>query len=109
MRHFTPRLSDELSLAELLFDFFEFYSEFNFNTKGVSVVTGNSWGKPDTAPLYIQNPLERHLNVARNVSKEEVVRLKSKAKEFVYMGKGMNIIQSLRDPSISSKKSHNLF
>ncbi|ODM92369.1 Poly(A) RNA polymerase, mitochondrial [Orchesella cincta] len=76
MKHFSPQTQGE-SAAELLFDFFEFYSEFDFNSKGVSLVTGSSWGKPDTGPLYIQNPLERHLNVARNVSKEEVIRFKS--------------------------------
>lgn len=78
-------------MAELLFQFFEFYSEFDFNTKGVSLLTGSAWGKPDAGPLYIQNPLERHLNVARNVSKEEVTRFKSKAKEFLYTGKGLSL------------------
>lgn len=105
LRHFTPRTDPPESLAELLFDFFEFYSEFDFNSKGVSLITGNSWGKPDAGPLYIQNPLERHLNVARNVSKEEVSRFKSKAKEFLYMGKGMNILRSApHNQNPSSKK-----
>ncbi|CAL8120410.1 unnamed protein product [Orchesella dallaii] len=100
LKHFSPQTQGE-SVAELLFDFFEFYSEFDFNSKGVSLVTGSSWGKPDSGPLYIQNPLERHLNVARNVSKEEVTRFKSKAKEFLYMGKGMNILQKPGSTSAS--------
>lgn len=104
LRHFTPRTDPPQSLAELLFDFFEFYSEFDFNSKGVSLITGNSWGKPDAGPLYIQNPLERHLNVARNVSKEEVSRFKSKTKEFLYMGKGMNILRSAPHNQNSSSK-----
>jgi len=76
LKHFSPQCGSE-SVSELLFQFFEFYSEFDFHTKGISLLTGSAWGKPDAGPLYIQNPLERHLNVARNVSKEEVVRFKS--------------------------------
>jgi tRNA nucleotidyltransferase (CCA-adding enzyme) len=78
-------------VAELLFEFFEFYSEFDFLSKGVCLLTGSAWGKPDASPLYIQNPLERHLNVARNVSKEEVSRFKSKAKEFIFAGKSFGL------------------
>lgn len=83
---FTPQ-NDEKTPAELLYQFFEFYSEFDFTSRGISLFTGSAWGKPDAGPMYIQNPLERHLNVARNVSKEEIGRLKSKAKEYLNNGK----------------------
>lgn len=89
MKFFTPQNSTS-SLAELLYGFFEFYSEFDFNSKGISLYTGSSWGKPDSGPMYLQNPLERHLNVSRNVSREEVVRFKSKSKEFLCTGKGLD-------------------
>jgi len=90
-KFFTPQ-NQTSSLSELLYEFFEFYSEFDFTSKGVSLFTGTAWGKPDAGPMYIQNPIERHLNVARNVSKEEISRLKSKTKEFLYMGKGLGVI-----------------
>jgi poly(A) RNA polymerase len=89
LKFFTPQNSSS-SLAELLYGFFEFFSEFDFNSKGISLYTGSSWGKPDSGPMYLQNPLEMHLNVSRNVSREEVVRFKSKSKEFLYLGKGLD-------------------
>lgn len=94
LKFFTPQ-NNSSSLAELLYGFFEFYSEFDFNSKGISLYTGSAWGKPDTGPMYLQNPLERHLNVARNVSKEEVVRFKSKIKEFLFAGKGLALHKNL--------------
>lgn len=39
-------------------------------------MTGKSIAKPDHSPLYIENPLERSLNVSKNVSPEEVLRLR---------------------------------
>jgi len=76
MTFFSPQ-NKSSSLAELLFEFYEFYSEFDFNTKGISLFTGGAWGKPDSGAMYLQNPLERHLNVARNVSREELSRFKN--------------------------------
>jgi len=49
-------------------EFFEFYADFNFAEHGVSVVTGSVMDKPDpSVPVYIKNPLERELNVSKNV------------------------------------------
>ena len=93
-KFFTPQ-NQSSNLEELLYEFFEFYSEFDFTSKGISLFTGSAWGKPDSGPMYIQNPIERHLNVSRNVSKEEVTRLKSKTKEFVYMGKGLGSLKGV--------------
>jgi len=76
-KFFTPKKTNA-SIATLLFEFFEFYSEFEFGSKGISLfAAAGIWGKPDSSAMYIQNPLERHLNVARNVSREEIVRFKS--------------------------------
>jgi poly(A) RNA polymerase, mitochondrial len=63
------------SLESLLAHFFEFYSSFDFGSKGVSLVAGREIAKPEHSPLYIENPLERYLNVSKNVSPEETVRL----------------------------------
>ncbi|KAF4525477.1 hypothetical protein B566_EDAN004889 [Ephemera danica] len=63
------------SLEELFRGFFEFYSQFDFASRGISLVTGKNLLKPDHSPLFIENPLERSLNVSKNVSAEETLRL----------------------------------
>lgn len=63
-------------LQTLLFKFFEFYSQFDFEDKAISINVGKAIRKPNTLPLYIVNPLEQSLNVSRNVSYEECERLK---------------------------------
>lgn len=65
------------SLESLLRGFFEFFDKFNFRERGMSIVTGKDFVKPVHCALYIQNPLDRDLNVSRNVTLEEVERLKT--------------------------------
>jgi len=58
---------------ELLMEFFEFFADFNFSEHGVSVVNGSVVEKVDpSAPVYIENPLERELNVSKNVLEEHL-------------------------------------
>ena len=53
---------------ELLMEFFKFYADFNFAEHGISVITGSVVKKPDpSVPVYIENPLERELNVSKNI------------------------------------------
>lgn len=59
------------SLDELLLQFFEFYSHFDFNQRAISLNVGSSILKPDHSPMYIVNPLETILNVSKNVNLEE--------------------------------------
>lgn len=59
------------SLDELLLQFFEFYSHFDFNQRAISLNMGSSILKPDHSPMYIVNPLETVLNVSKNVNLEE--------------------------------------
>lgn len=56
------------SLQQLLKDFFLFYSNYDFTTKAISLRTGSSINKPDSAPLHVCNPLETSLNVSKNVN-----------------------------------------
>lgn len=65
------------SLEDLLRGFYEFYDKFDFKERGLSVVRGDDFVKPEHNALYIQNPLERELNVSRNVTLEELERLRS--------------------------------
>lgn len=65
------------NLGSLLKQFFEFYSHFDFSAKAVCLNEAVAITKPEHSPLYIVNPLERGLNVSKNVSLEEVQRFKS--------------------------------
>lgn len=64
------------SLVHLLEGFFEYYASFDFNMKSIALNCGIPLPKQDYAPLYIINPLERHLNISKNVSTEETERLR---------------------------------
>ncbi|CAH2243638.1 jg23563 [Pararge aegeria aegeria] len=64
------------STKTLLFKFFEFYSQFEFQDKAISINEGRPVRKPNSLPLYVVNPLEPALNVSRNVSYEECERLR---------------------------------
>ncbi|XP_026730146.1 poly(A) RNA polymerase, mitochondrial-like isoform X2 [Trichoplusia ni] len=67
---------NKANLQTLLLQFFEFYSQFNFQDKAISINEGTAIRKPNSLPLYVVNPLEQALNVSRNVSYEECERLK---------------------------------
>lgn len=63
-------------ISELLLQFFEYYSQFNFHNKAISLNEGRALEKPDHSAMYIVNPLEQALNVSKNVSLEECERLR---------------------------------
>ncbi|XP_022106166.1 poly(A) RNA polymerase, mitochondrial-like [Acanthaster planci] len=57
------------STAELLQEFFTFCTTFDFESKSLSVRSGQSSPKPDRfSPLYMENPFQTQLNMCRNVS-----------------------------------------
>lgn len=67
---------NEDALNSLLLQFFEYYSKFDFTNQAISLNDAKEVHKPDTGALYIVNPLERHFNVSKNVSVEELERLR---------------------------------
>lgn len=72
-------------LNNLLKEFFEFYSQFDFSTKAVSLNDGSPITKPESSPMYIVNPLERALNVSKNVSIEELERFKMEIRNAAWL------------------------
>ncbi|XP_063985370.1 poly(A) RNA polymerase, mitochondrial-like [Diachasmimorpha longicaudata] len=69
-----PSFDSKDTLESLLRDFYNFYSDFDFSTKAVCLRASTSLYKPDSSPLYICNPLEKTLNVSKNVTSAEVMR-----------------------------------
>ncbi|KAF2355943.1 hypothetical protein FHG87_013292 [Trinorchestia longiramus] len=72
--HQQPQAVRTMSLEDLLYGFFCFYDQFNFNKHGLTITTGKVFNKPYASAMYIQNPLDGTLNVSRNVTLEEVER-----------------------------------
>lgn len=67
---------NDSSLTELLFGFFQFYSSFDFGSYAISLNTGSIIPKPEYSAVYIVNPLEKHLNVSKNISPDECERIR---------------------------------
>lgn len=68
------------SLSTLLAEFFQLYAGLELQSRALSVVFGCELPRPaDAAALHVQNPLDHHLNVTRNVTAEEVRRLSAEA------------------------------
>ncbi|GJQ66053.1 hypothetical protein Trydic_g4140 [Trypoxylus dichotomus] len=73
------------SLQSLLEQFFAHYSHFDFSTKAICLSDGSPVTKPDHSPLYIVNPLDRGLNVSKNVSLEELEKLKMEMRNATWI------------------------
>lgn len=73
------------SLSELLLQFFEFYSQFDFHNRAISLNEGRAMAKPDHSAMYIVNPLEQLLNVSKNVSLEECERLRIEVRNAAWI------------------------
>lgn len=71
-------------LATLMMKFFDFYGSFDFRNYAVSLNSGSPIAKPVYDAMYIVNPLEKALNVSRNVSVEECERLRMLAREAAW-------------------------
>lgn len=66
------KIENSSSLENLLSEFFHYYAQFDFHNKSICLNESVSITKPDFNALYIVNPIERGLNVSKNVSQEEV-------------------------------------
>ncbi|XP_075068119.1 poly(A) RNA polymerase, mitochondrial [Mixophyes fleayi] len=85
-------------LATLLIEFLEFYGKFDFKTHCIDIRKGTEKNKPESSPLYIQNPFEQTLNISKNVNQSQVHRFVDIAQESAFI---------LQDQMSQSSKSKN--
>ncbi|XP_068438018.1 poly(A) RNA polymerase, mitochondrial isoform X2 [Clinocottus analis] len=77
--------SNTQTQEKLLWEFFEFYSTFAFNSMSISIRKGKEQGKPELAPLHIQNPFEISLNVSKNVNAMQLERFVALCQESAWL------------------------
>lgn len=65
------------NLSDLLFNFFLFYVNFNFQKQSICLRTGTTLNKYNNSAMHIHNPFNKELNVSKNVNEHEVLRMKS--------------------------------
>lgn len=88
------------SLGRLLFQFFEFYSQFDFGNRAISLNEARTVIKPDDSAMYIINPLELGMNVSKNLNTMEVDRFKVEVRNAVWF------LESSMDKQSISKGDH---
>ncbi|XP_068942487.1 poly(A) RNA polymerase, mitochondrial [Petaurus breviceps papuanus] len=102
------------TLDILLCQFFEYFGNFSFNKNSINIRKGKEQNKPDSSPIYIQNPFEPSLNVSRNVNESQLERFVHLARESAWIlqeGKGQSSkssnhpwgLAALLQPSASNK------
>ena len=82
---FTKNKDNSDMIGYLLIQFFEFYSQFDFTTRAISLIEGKSTLKSDHSAMYIVNPLEPQLNVSKNVSLEELERFRFEVRNAAWV------------------------
>ncbi|XP_054730046.1 poly(A) RNA polymerase, mitochondrial [Anastrepha obliqua] len=94
------RSRNTTGLSELLLQFFEFYSQFDFHNRAISLNEGRAIAKPEHSALYIVNPLEQVLNVSKNVSLEECERLRIEVRNAAWV-----LESEVENPSIPDNRN----
>lgn len=97
------------SLHQLVVDFFIFYSTFNFEKNGICIADGQIKSNSVRDSIYIYNPLERSLNVCRNVIDYERDSFVEKAKSALGQllenkYNAVQLLQSCTKSNIATKR-----
>lgn len=79
------KTTNSATVDELLVEFYEFYSSFDFSNRGISLNEAKSILKPDHSAMYIVNPLEPLLNVSKNLSLEETERFRIEVRNAAWI------------------------
>lgn len=77
-------------------EFFLFYQDFNFSEQALSLVEGCAVTKADCSPIYIENPLEVGHNIGKNISAEELERMRN------IMAQTLSDLEETMTPRMSS-------
>lgn len=85
LNKFNHQTSNTESLETLLIQFFVHYSQFDFSKNAICLNEAVSMTKPEFNPMYIVNPLEKGLNVSKNVSLDEVERFKRETRTAAWV------------------------
>lgn len=95
----------EVKFLEQLRDFFHFLVNFEFNVRAISVLHARTLSKPDYTPIYIENPIERELNICKNVANSELTKLLNAAKmSLEVMSDNDYSLADVLDPHLGSSK-----
>ncbi|KAM4828861.1 poly(A) RNA polymerase, mitochondrial [Thomomys bottae] len=73
------------TLELLLKEFFEYFGNFAFNKNAINIQQGKEQNKPDSSPMYIQNPFETSLNISKNVSQSQIQKFVDLARESAWI------------------------
>uniref|UniRef100_A0A2K5MGL6 Mitochondrial poly(A) polymerase n=1 Tax=Cercocebus atys TaxID=9531 RepID=A0A2K5MGL6_CERAT len=76
------------TLEFFFFFFFEYFGNFAFNKNSIIFFffnNGREQNKPDSSPLYIQNPFETSLNISKNVSQSQLQKFVDLAQESAWI------------------------
>ena len=84
-KSYTDSEVQALTISQLLEGFFDFYSDFDYNTTSLCVITGTEQKKGqrekvilrERSAIDIINPIENWLNCSSNVSSDAVLKFKS--------------------------------
>ncbi|KAL4698381.1 hypothetical protein H8959_011038 [Pygathrix nigripes] len=88
------------TLELLLKEFFEYFGNFAFNKNSINIRQGREQNKPDSSPLYIQNPFETSLNISKNVSQSQLQKFVDLAQESAWILQQ----EDTHRPSVSSNQ-----
>lgn len=85
LNHLNFKIVNNDPLGLLLLQFFEFYSQFDFHNRSISLNLGKTVLKQDHSAMYIVNPLEPMLNISKNVSLEETERFRIEIRNAAWL------------------------
>jgi hypothetical protein len=68
----NQKLVKEFDSIELLREFFKFVLNFDFDSRGISILYANTIDKRTFDPIYIENPFELELNVCKNINDSQL-------------------------------------
>lgn len=92
----TFKTTNTSTLPELLLQFFEFYSNFKFKEKALSLHAAHALDRSDSADMFVVNPMEPHLNVTQNARQRECERMQN----------GMRIARNVLETEIEKGRNN---